>query len=92
MAWSELDNGDLLDAAERAGFNVIVTGDKNLSYQQNLQGRKLALIVLSTNDWKMIRDNPAPVGQAVDVATPGSFRVVAFELRPPRPRRPYPAP
>jgi len=61
VGWAELANGDLLIAAEGAGFAVMVTADKNLSYQQNLQGRELALVVLSTNDWQTIRQNPAPV-------------------------------
>jgi hypothetical protein len=65
MGWAELENGDLLEAAENAGFEVMVTADKNLSYQQNLAGRKLALVVVSTNDWNLLSKNPAPVA-AVD--------------------------
>jgi len=49
MGWAPFGNGALLAAAQSADFAVIVTGDKNLSYQQNLQGRKLAIVVLSTN-------------------------------------------
>lgn len=90
MAWSELENGDLLDAAEHVGFDVMITGDKNLSYQQNLQGRTLALVVLSTNDWKTIQDNAASVEKAVNAATPGSFRLVIFGPRPAPSPRPYP--
>lgn len=78
MGWAELENGDLLSAAEAVDFAVMVTADKNLSYQQNLQGRNLALIVLSTNDWKVIQGNPTPVVIAVDSASAGSFRVVTF--------------
>ncbi len=54
MLWTLLENGDLLRAAEDSGFNVMVTGDKNLSYQQNLAGREIALVVLSTNNWNVI--------------------------------------
>ncbi|MDQ2773525.1 MAG: hypothetical protein M3Y57_01145 [Acidobacteriota bacterium] len=50
----------MLNAAERAGFDVMVTGDKNLSHQQNLKKRKLALVVLATNDWNVIKQNPTP--------------------------------
>ncbi len=89
MAWAELKNGDLLDFAENAGFAVFVTGDKNLSYQQNLEGRIFALVVLSTNDWKTIKENPRPVAEAVEKAKPGSFQVVTYEPRPPRPRGPF---
>ncbi len=46
--WDTLGNGDLLTAAEDAGFDVLVTTDKNIRYQQNLEGRRVALVVLST--------------------------------------------
>ena len=46
--WDRLSNGDLLTQAERAGFDVLLTADKNMRYQQNLAGRRIALIVLST--------------------------------------------
>jgi predicted nuclease of predicted toxin-antitoxin system len=44
--WAELENGELLNVAEAAGFEVLVTTDKNLSYQQNLAARKIAIVVL----------------------------------------------
>lgn len=53
--WAELTNGDLLAAAESNGFDVFITTDKSIRYQQNLAGRKLALIVIDTNDWTRIR-------------------------------------
>ena len=73
MRWQELENGDLLSAAEAEGFDLMITADKNLSYQQNLAGRKLALVVLPTIDWNVLKLDPAPVSAAVDRATPGSF-------------------
>jgi hypothetical protein len=76
MGWSELENGELLRAAEVAGFAVMITGDKNISSQQNLRGMKLALVVLSTNNWNVLKHNPRPVAAAVDAAEPGSFQVV----------------
>ena len=79
MGWSELENGELLGAAESAGFAVMVTADKNLSYQQNLEGRDLALVVLGTNRWKVIRENAELILTAVDHAGPGSFKAVAFD-------------
>ena len=78
MRWHDLENGDLLRAAEQGGFEVLVTADQNLSYQQNLTGRKLSLVVLSTNDWSIIRKAPELVKHAVNGATPGSFNVVKF--------------
>lgn len=47
LGWSKLENGDLIQAAEEAGFEVMITVDKNLLYQQSLSGRKLSIIVLS---------------------------------------------
>ncbi len=44
--WDTFKNGDLLTAAEAAGFDVLVTTDKNIRYQQNLTGRTIAIIVL----------------------------------------------
>src|SRR5271163_1903391 len=45
--WAELENGELLNVAEAAGFEVLVTTDKNLSYQQNLAARKIGARTLS---------------------------------------------
>jgi hypothetical protein len=53
--WGELENGDLLNEAEAAGFDVLVTTDKNLSYQQNLAGRKIAVVVLGQGRWTLIK-------------------------------------
>jgi predicted nuclease of predicted toxin-antitoxin system len=75
--WSELQNGDLITAAEAAEFEVFVTTDRNLKYQQNLTGRKLAIVVLLTTSWPRIRQAlPAIVG-AIDAATAGTYREVA---------------
>lgn len=52
-----LSNGRLIDVAEMASFTVMVTADRNLRYQQNLAGRRLALVVLSTNRWNVIRSS-----------------------------------
>jgi hypothetical protein len=49
--WSTLQNGELLTVAEREGFEVLVTTDQNLKHQQNLQERRLAIIVLMTTKW-----------------------------------------
>ena len=80
MGWSALENGELLRVAESTGFAAFVTCDQNLVYQQNLKGRRLALVVLTTNNWNSLKKNIAPVIQAVDAAVPGSFRVVAIEV------------
>jgi predicted nuclease of predicted toxin-antitoxin system len=74
--WQELENGELLNHAEAAGFEVLVTTDKNLVYQQNLAGRKIAIVVLGQGRWTLIKPNLAQIVAAVDAAKPGSFAEV----------------
>lgn len=81
QGWSELANGDLLAAAEAAGFDVLLTADRNLRHQQNLSGRRIGLVVLSTNHWPTIRDNAPHVFMAIEGV--GRGRYVEVEL--PRP-------
>lgn len=92
LGWQERENGDLLAAAQEAGFDVMVTGDKNLSYQKNLTVRTLALVVLDTTRWKTLRDHTAPVAAAVDRAKPGSVEYVQMPGVQARRRDPFPAP
>jgi hypothetical protein len=74
--WDTLANGDLLAEAERAGFDVFLTADKNIQYQQNLAGRKIAVIVLSTPQWPLVRLRVEKIAAAVNAATPGSYAEV----------------
>lgn len=76
MGWDGFKNGLLLRAAEGDGFDVFVTGDQTLSNEQNLTGRRLAIVVLSTVEWRIIRSYLAQIIAAVDGATPGSFQAV----------------
>jgi hypothetical protein len=69
----QLENGELLNAAEAAGFEVLVTTDKNLSHQQNLTGRRIAIVVLGQGRWSLIKPHVARVVEAVNHASPGSF-------------------
>lgn len=71
--WSTLKNGELLQAAEAAGFTVFVTTDTNLKYQQNLGVRRIAIVVLGTTSWPRIRMAAERVGLAIDSAAAGSF-------------------
>jgi len=88
LRWAGLSNGDLIRAAEEAGFEVMITCDQNIRYQQNLAGRRLALVVLTTNHWDTIRANGGGILPAVESATVGSFAMVEMP-KPPRRRRPY---
>lgn len=74
--WDTLRNGELLDAAEAAGFHVFVTTDKNLRHQQNLTGRKIAIVVLGKGRWRLIKSRLLAVAAAVSAAAPGSFAEV----------------
>lgn len=78
LGWSRLKNGGLLDAAEANGFAALVTTDTNLRYQQNLNSRRIAIIVLSTPSWPRIQRAVEQVIQAVDAATSGSYVEVAI--------------
>jgi hypothetical protein len=68
-----LKNGELLSAAEREGFGVLVTTDSNLKHQQNLASRKIAVIVLTTPSWPRIQGAVDPILRAIERATPGSY-------------------
>ena len=85
MGWGALLNGQLLAAAEESGFDAILTGDKNLVYQQNLVSRKIAIVVLSTNHWPTVRIQQDVIVEAIRAITPGSYTEVV--LRPPALRR-----
>ena len=76
QGWSGLKNGPLLNAAEEAGFNVFITADQELSYQQNLTRRTMALVVLSTNNWSLIKAHVGAIMAALDAVTPGSYTEV----------------
>ena len=76
QGWDTFKNGDLLTAAEAAGFDVLVTTDKNIRYQQNLTVRTIAIIVLGNAQWPVLRLHVARVVAAVNAATPGSFTEV----------------
>ena len=71
--WATVKNGVLLSAAEEARFEVLVTADKNIRYQQNLEGRKIAIVVLTQLRWGLVRKMLTEIAAAVNAATPGSF-------------------
>lgn len=77
MGWSALRNGELLKAAE-ADFDVFVTTDRNLRYQQNLGGRRLAILVLPTTSWPRIQAHAPEVLAAVNALRLGDFRELSF--------------
>lgn len=76
QGWDGLKNGELLEAAEGDSFEVLVTGDQTLSYEQNLTRRRLAVVALSSVEWRIIKDHLPEILRAVNAATPGSFQAV----------------
>ena len=73
LGWGGLKNGELLTMAEAAGFDVFVTGDRALEYQQNLAGRRLAIVCRSANSWPIINHRVKKIAAAVDGAVAGSY-------------------
>jgi hypothetical protein len=73
LGWQGLENGALLDAAERAGFDLLLTCDQNVQYQQNFTSRQLALVVLSSNHWPSLRRIAARIATAIDFVQTGQI-------------------
>lgn len=71
--WSELSNGDLLVAAERANFDLLVTTDQNLRYQQDLSQRRLAILVLMVANWPALEPHTPAIAAAVETMQPGKY-------------------
>jgi len=92
MGWSTLANGNLVDAAERDGFEAIITADRNFGFQVDISSRGLAVIILSTNHWPTLQRGAPAILQALQRARPGSYQDVAVgrfrrgrSASPPRP-------
>jgi hypothetical protein len=71
----------LLNAAEAAGFDLLLTTDKNMRYQQNLTGRKISIVVLGNSQWPVVRLHLDIIATAVNAATPGSYAEVDIPFR-----------
>src|ERR1039458_8470325 len=79
--WDKLVNGELLKAAEKAGFEVVLTTDKNMASQQNLKGRTIAIVVLGNSQWGIVQRYVRKITTSVSAATPGSYSEVDIPLR-----------
>jgi hypothetical protein len=79
--WDKLANGELLKAAEDAGFELLLTTDKNMSAQQNLKGRAIAIMVLGNSQWRIVQRYVRKIAASVNAATPGSRVQVDIPLR-----------
>ena len=79
LGWSELGNGELIAAAEEAGFDLVITTDQNLRYQQNLAERRIGIVVLMTTSCPRIQRQVQEVIAAIKGLPPGGYIEVKFE-------------
>jgi hypothetical protein len=79
--WDRISNGELLKLAEEAGFELLLTTDKRIKYQQNLTGRKIAIVVLGNSTWRVVRLYLDRVAAAVNAAPPGSYAEVDIPFK-----------
>jgi hypothetical protein len=81
--WDTLSNGALLEAAEEAGFELLLTTDRRIRYQQNLRVRRIALVVLTgSTKWSRVRQHVDRIAAAVASATPGSYSEIEIPFEP----------
>jgi hypothetical protein len=78
MGWSEIENGELLRLAEQNGFELLITTDTNLKYQQNLAQRRVSLVVLLATDWQLIEPQIFLVVQGIERVAVGSYEEIGF--------------
>lgn len=84
LGWSRLRNGELLAAAEQAGYDLLLTTDKNLRYQQNLKERRIAIVVIGHSQWPTLKPHVQRVLAAIEAALPGSYVEIEIPLPPKR--------
>ncbi len=78
QGWAELSNGELLDSAEDAGYDVLITPDQSIPYQQNLVGRHLSILVLGSNRWPIVRPKVAEIRSAIEAI--GTSELIEVEM------------
>lgn len=81
LGWDTLSNGELLRAAEEAHFEILVTSDKNIRYQQNLAEHTSAIVVLGNSRWPVVQRYVDRVLIAVGTAKPSSYTEVEIPDR-----------
>ena len=79
--WDRLVNGELLKAAEEAGFEVLITTDKNMVTQQNVKGLAIAIVVLGNSQWRIVERHVRKITSIVNAATPGSYVEIEIPFR-----------
>ncbi len=76
MRWGGIKDGALLRLIESEGFDVFLTGDKNMENQQRLEGRPFAVLVMSAINWPVVRPHIRKISVAIDEARPGTLRTI----------------
>ena len=79
--WDALSNGELLERAEQAGYEVLITTDQDIRHQQNMPNRRVAVIVLMNTAWPRISRRTEAIRNAIDGIQPGEVREVPIPLR-----------
>jgi len=72
LGWSNLQNGELLAAAE-AAFDRLITTDQQMRYQQNISRRQLAVLVLPTTSWPRLKKSIPEIRAAIEICNPGDY-------------------
>ena len=88
MQWGGVKNGALLKLIEREGFDVFLTGDKNMPAQQQLEGRPFAVLIMSAINWPIVRPHVPGICTAIDEARPGTVVMIDCGLFIARSKRP----
>jgi len=78
MGWAERENGTLLRSAEEAGFDLILTGDRNIFYQQRRIERKIAILVISRIDWPSVVASIDAILEGIASSGVGSFTEISI--------------
>ena len=76
--WSDLDNGDLLEAAEDEGYDLLITTDQNIRHQQDLANRNIAILVLLSTAWPLIQQKVDTISAAINEMEPGKLKEIAI--------------
>jgi len=82
LGWAGIQNGDLLDAAERERFDVLITSDQGFSHQHRMDGRLLGVLLLPTPDWNVLKDQGPAILEAVKRVSPGNVLRVEISAAP----------
>jgi hypothetical protein len=81
LGWDTISNGELLKEAEASGFDLLLTTDKRIRYQQNLTGRRIAILVLGNSTWRIVRLHLDRIVSAVNLVLPGSYAEIDIPFK-----------